>query len=291
MTRRGEGRQGLLFLTPFAIGVVALLVVPMLLTGYYAFTDHTGLSSPNFNGLDNLRRAQRDPFLADSLRASLAYVVMAVPMRLLTATGLGLLLAAPRRGGRLYRAAVYLPSVVPDVALALLFLWILNPLYGPLNQMLGLVGITGPNWFATAGGARFAIALMMTFPVGEAFLVVLAGRKALQDDTYEAAQIDGATAWQQFRFLTFPRMAPLLLLLLVRDTIMTLQVNFVPAYVLTDGRPNNATLFLPVYIFDQAFEFLGFGYGAFLTLILLGITAALILVQGTIAWRWRPFSR
>ena len=278
---------GLRLLLPYIVGTTLLVVVPALLTFAYAFTDHTGLADPSFNGLTNARRLVADPLFGASLRASLLHVVIAVPLRLLAATAMGLLLSAPRKGGRWYRAAVYLPTVIPDVALAMLFLWILNPIYGPLNQLLGAVGLPQPVWLATPWGARIGVVLMVLFPIGEAFLVVLATRRQISQRLYEAAALEGCGPWQQLRRITLPLLAPVLVLLAVRDTVFTLQANFVPAYILTDGGPANATLYLPIYIFDQSFEFLGFGYGAMMTLVVLAITALLIALQLLLVRRWR----
>ncbi len=280
-------RSALRFLAPYALGTLLLVAVPALLTLGYAFTDHTGLSTPRFNGLANLRRLASDPFFRASLRASAIHVALAVPLRLLAATALGLLLAAPRRGGRWYRAAVYLPTVIPDIALALLFLWVLNPLYGPLNQLLGAVGLPQPTWLATTWGARVGVVLMLLFPIGEAFLVVLATRRQVNARLYEAAALDGCSPFGQLRRITLPLLAPVLVLLAVRDLVLTLQVNFVPAYILTDGGPGNATLYLPLYIYDQAFEFLGFGYAATMTVVLLALTVAFIGLQLALVRRWR----
>lgn len=283
VSRWGRGTGWLL--GPFGVGVVLLLVIPAAMNLAFAFTNDTGLSPGHFTGLANARRALDDPQLAASLRASLAHVALAVPLRLVAAVGFALALAAPRRGSTLARAAVYLPSVLPDLSLALIALWAFNPVYGPVNGVLGQVGINGPNWFATPWGARWAVVLMMVLPIGEAFLVALAARRSLAPETYEAAIVDGATPWQRLRWITLPQLAPLLVLLAVRDTILTLQVNVVPAYALTDGGPDNATLFLPIYIYDQAFELLGFGYGAFLTLVLLTITAMIVTSQVLLARR------
>ncbi len=280
-------RSALAFLAPYALGTVLLVVVPAAMTFFYAFTNHTGLARPMFNGLANLQRLRADPFFAASLRASLIHVALAVPLRLLAATALGLLLAAPRPGGRWYRAAVYLPTVIPDIALALVFLWVLNPLNGPLNQLLGAVGLPQPTWLATVWGARVGVVLMLLFPIGEAFVVVLATRRQINARLYEAAALEGARPWQQLRRITLPVLAPVLVLLAIRDTVFTLQANFVPAYILTDGGPANATLYLPIYIFDQSFEFLGFGYGAMITLVVLFITAVLIALQLAFVRRWR----
>ncbi|MFI7519955.1 carbohydrate ABC transporter permease [Micromonospora globbae] len=276
------------FLAPYAVAVGLLIGLPALLNVGYAFTDHTGLTrDPQFVGFANVRRMVADGFLLDSVEASAVHVALAVPLRLLAAVGLGLLLAAPRPGGRWFRVAVYLPTVVPDVALAVLFLWVLNPLYGPLNQVLGLVGHPGFTWLSDPGTARVAVALMLVFPIGEGFLVVLAARRLLDGRLYEAAALEGCGPFGQLRRLTLPLLAPVLLLLAVRDTILTLQVNFVPAYVLTDGRPANATLYLPVYIFDQAFEFSGFAYGALITTVLMVVTAVVIAALLLAVRRWR----
>ena len=280
-------RSAVRFLAPYLIGTTVLVAVPAALTFWYAFTDHTGLAQPNFNGLTNLRRMAGDPLFFASLRASLIHVAIAVPLRLLAATALGLLLSAPRRGGRWYRALVYLPTVIPDIALALLFLWVLNPIYGPLNQILGALGLPQPTWLATPWGARTGVVLMLLFPIGEAFLVVLATRRQVNERLYEAAALEGCGPWLQLRRITLPLLAPVLVLLAVRDTVLTLQSNFVPAYVLTDGGPANATLYLPIYIFDQSFEFLGFGYGAMITLVMLLVTSVLIALQIVLVRRWR----
>ncbi len=275
------------FLAPYVLGTTLLVLVPAVLTMGYAFTDHNGLTEPSFNGLDNLRRMVADPVFLASVQASAVHVAVLVPLRLVAAAGLALLLAAPRRGGRWYRTAVYLPTVVPDVALALTFLWVLNPVYGPLNAALGLVGLPEPNWLSDPWGARVGIILMLAFPIGEAFVVVVAARRHLDARMYEAAALDGCGPWLALRRLTLPLLAPVLALLAIRDTAFLLQASFPPAYLLTDGGPDNATLYLPIYIFDQSFEFFGFGYGAMLTLVLLAITLVLVVLQVLVVRRWR----
>lgn len=289
MTGAGGGAASgaMRFLLPYALGTTLLVLVPAALTLGYAFTDHNGVTAPSFTGLDNVRRLVEDPLFHASLRASAFHVAVAVPLRLLAAVGLGLLLAAPRRGGRWYRTAVYLPTVIPDVALALLFLWVLNPVYGPVNQVLGGLGLPEPTWLSDPWGARVAIVAMACFPIGEAFVVVVAVRRHLDGRLYEAAALDGCGPWQQLRRVTLPLLAPVLALLAIRDTALLLQSSFVPAYVLTDGGPDNATLYLPIYIFDQAFEFFGFGYGAMLTLVLMVVTVTLVCLQIGLVRRWR----
>lgn len=288
MRPASTGSGAVRFLAPYVVGTSLLVLVPALLSLGYALTDHNGLTTtPSFIGLDNLRRMVADPLFYDSLRASAFHVAMAVPLRLIAATALALLLAAPRRGGRWYRTAVFLPTVVPDVALALLFLWVLNPVYGPVNQVLGLVGLPEPNWLSTPWGARVAVLAMLCFPIGEAFVVVVAVRRHLDGRLYEAAALDGCGPWLALRRITLPLLAPVLVLLAIRDTAFMLQASFPPAYLLTDGGPDNATLYLPIYIFDNSFEFFAFGYGAMLTVVLLAVTVVLVVVQVALVRRWR----
>lgn len=280
-------RAAAAFLAPFLVGTAVLVLLPAVLTLRFAFTDYTGLGGPRFTGLDNVRRLASDPLFHASLEASAVHVALAVPLRLAAATALALLLAAPLRAGRWYRASVYLPTVVPDVALALLFLWLLNPVYGPVNQLLGVVGLPQPDWLSTPWGARTAVVLMLLLPIGEAFVVVVAARRQIDPRIYDAAALEGLGPGQRVRWITLPVLAPLLLLLAVRDAIVSLQANFLPAYVLTDGGPDAATLYLPLYIFDQAFEFLGFGYGALLSIVLLLVTLVVIGLQLAVVRRWR----
>jgi len=133
------------------------------------------------------------------------------------------------------------------------------------------------------------VILMLLFPIGEAFLVVLATRRAIGPKLYEAAALEGARPWQQLRHITLPLMAPVLALLAIRDVGVSLQATFVPAYVLTDGGPLFATLYVPVYVFDQAFEFLGFGYSAMITLVVLAATLLLVGLQLLLVRRWRAW--
>jgi multiple sugar transport system permease protein len=287
VARAPATRSAWFFLLPYAAGTLVLVLLPAVLTLRYAFTDFTGLGGGSWTGLDNLRRLVGDPSFAASLRASAFHVAMAVPLRLFAAVGVALVLAAPRRGGRWYRVAAYLPTVVPDIALALLFLWVLNPVYGPLNQVLGAVGLPEPTWLSSPWGARVGVVMMLAFPIGEAFVVVLATRRAISPRLYEAAALEGIGPVRQLRHITLPILAPVLVLLGVRDTVLMLQASFVPAYLLTDGGPAAATLYLPVYIYDQAFEFLGFGYSAMITLALIGFTLVLVAAQLLLVRRWR----
>lgn len=275
------------FLAPVVGGSLLLVVIPALLTLALAFFHHDGLTAPQPAGLDNFRRAAGDPIFRQSLRNSLLFVGMAVPLRLLVALGVGLLLAGRRRGVGSARTAVALPSFVPDVAYALLWLWVFNPLYGPLAAALQAVGLPGTEWLLSAWGARVAIVIMSLFQVAEAFIVVIAVRNEIPAELYEVASLEGSGRWHTFRRLTLPLLAPTLVLLAARDVVFSLQATFVPALVLTEGGPEYATTFLPLYTYQNAFGYLRFGYAAAMTLVMFAVTAAMVGIQLLALRRWR----
>ena len=277
-------RRGGTLALPYAIGLALLVGLPTIAAIALAFTEFTGIQAPRFTGLDNFSRLVGDDAFWRSLGNSLIYILIAVPLRLVAAVGFALLLHRRARGIGAARAAVYLPSVVPDVAYALLWLWLLNPLYGPLALALGSYS---PDFLSEPWGARVGIALMGAFQVGEAFVIALAARRMIPAPLYEAAAVDGATPWFTLRSVTLPLMAPIMSLLALRDVILSLQVNFVPALIITDGGPRYATTYLPLYVYRTAFRYFRFGYASALTLSMFVLTALAIYMQYRLARRYR----
>ncbi|HUF38747.1 MAG TPA: sugar ABC transporter permease [Anaerolineales bacterium] len=266
-----------LFLTPFLVGSFALVVLPALATMVVAFTQYNSIGVPEWVGLDNFRRLVRSDYVRISMYNTGIFIGLAVPLRLGAALGLALLL---QRGGRLYgwyRAAVYLPTVIPEVAYALIWLWIFNPLYGPLNLVLSWLGFSPPPWLADPVTARLAIVIMLSFQIGEGFVVLLAGLQSIPRSLYEAARVDGASGWQTFYRITLPLLAPWLLLLTFRDLIVSLQNTFTPSFVLTYGGPYYATTFAPLLIYEIAFDFFDFGLAAALLLLIYLVMAIIVL--------------
>jgi multiple sugar transport system permease protein len=282
-----ERRQVALMLVPYAAGALLLFLVPAQLSFALALTDADLLTTPQYIGLDNFRELADDPFFAGVLWRSALFVAIAVPLRLAMATGFALLLHARFRGAGTGRAAAFLPSVIPDSAYALIWLFLLNPLYGPVNGLLELGGIAPVSWFSNGEAAFAAIVLMLGFTVGEAFIVALAARQELPAELYSVARLEGATAWYVLRTITLPLMAPVLLLLATRDAAVSLQASFTVTYLLTDGGPDRATLFLPMYSFDMGFEQLRYGYAS--AMMLLGFAACLAVgvIQYLVVRRWR----
>jgi multiple sugar transport system permease protein len=269
----------LLFLTPYLAGTFLLIAAPAMLTFALAFTRYDALSPPVWRGMQNFEEIFNSPLFWTAARNSLAFVAFAVPLRVLGALALALLLRQRQRGVGVYRAAVYLPSVIPNVAYALIWAWIFNPIYGPLNLVLGAVGLPTPAWLARPDTALLAIAIMSAFQIGEGLVVLLAGLQDIPQDYYQSAALDGGTRWQLFRFITLPLLAPWLLLLTLRDIILSAQSTFTPAYLMTGGGPYYATLFMPLLIYQSAFDRFRFGQGAAMMLLLflsVGLLIALV---------------
>jgi multiple sugar transport system permease protein len=245
---------------------------------------------PRFVGSANLRELIDDPIFRISLRNSLLYVAAAVPIRLLGALGIALVL---HRRGRLRatgRVAVLIPSVMPDAAYALVWLWILNPVYGPLNLALGAAGLPTPSWLTQGTPARWAVIIMGAFQLGEGALIALIARSQVPQELHEIAAISGAGRWSRFVRVTLPIMAPALLLIVARDTILSLQATFAPALIVTEGGPPPyATTYLPLFVFRNAFEYLRYGYASAATAVMLIVTASILWLQyrAVVWWRGR----
>jgi multiple sugar transport system permease protein len=174
------------------------------------------------------------------------------------------------------------------MAWALIWLWILNPIYGSLNQALGLIGIDGPPWLVDPTWARLGIVLMMIWQIGEGFVVCLASLQGVSRDMLDQAAVDGSGPWRSFWGISLPLIAPALLLLLFRDTILSFQANFVPALIVgRGGGPDYATTFLPMYIYTTAFGYLRFGYAAAMTCAMYVLTALVLWLQYRTVRRWR----
>ena len=279
-------RQAALLLLPYLVGALFLVGLPILLAFSLSLFAYDGLSSPTWSGGNNFSEALNEPLFRVAVVNSLRFVFLSVPLRLAAALGLALLLSRPRRGSGLFRAAVYLPSVVPEVAYALLWLWILNPIYGPLNQGLRWLGFSAPAWLVDQQTALPALVMMSLFTIGEGFIILLAALKTIPSETYEAAWVDGSSRWQALRYLTLPLLWPWLILLLFRDVILTFQTTFTPAYIMTNGGPYYATYFLPLLIFEEAFDRLRFGVSSAMMVMMILINLGLLFLLYGIFQRW-----
>lgn len=290
-----DRRQLLLMLLPYLVGLVVLVLLPAAATLAMAFTESDLIASSRFVGLANFVELTRDPAVRAAVGNSLSYLAVSVPLRLVLAVGLALLLHRRARAAGTARVAVLLPGAVPELAYGLMWLWLLNPIQGPVNQLLLLGGEGGrtmfgtlpPQWLTDPEDARAGIVLMSLFTIGETFVIVLTARLALPPEAYELAELEGARPGQVLWRVTLPLLAPVLTVLVLRDTLMSLQASFVPTLVVTGGGPPPyATTYLSLVLYQDAFEYLRYGYAAAVAALMLGLTAVAVLIQWRLLRRW-----
>lgn len=272
--------QVCLLLLPYLVGMLFLLVLPVGATVVIAFTEYDAVKPPAWVGLGNFQRLLNSPLIRLSLKNTAIFLVLAVPLRLLGALSLALLLQKRGRAFGLYRAAVYLPTIIPEAAYALIWLWILNPVYGPLNILLRALGLPAPAWLVNSDTARLSIVLLSAFQIGEGFIVLLVGLQSIPLTLYDAARVDGANAWQTFIRITLPLLLPWLLLLTFRDLLVSLQNTFAPSFIMTYGGPYYATTFIPLLVYEISFDFTDLGLASVLLIVtytLIGLVALAIL--------------
>lgn len=277
-----------LMLAPFLVGLILLVVVPAAGSLAVAFFDYSPLHPTVFtwDGLNQFAAMRDDPLFWTALGNSLLYTLLSVPLRMIGVLALALFLEKRRTGIQAYRAAAYLPTIIPDIAYALVWLWLVNPLFGPISQVLVALHQPQQTWLLDVGGARGIVVAMGVWQIGEGMVITLAALRDIPHDLYETALLDGAGWWTRLRTLILPIIAPTFLLLVFRTTILSLQDSFAPSYLVTQGGPYYATYFLPLKIFTEAFQNFRFSYGAALIWVMYGVTALLVLVQYLSTREW-----
>lgn len=265
-----------IFLTPYLLGALLLIALPAGISFFIAFTRYDGLSAPVFAGWKNFQLLKLEPLFKVALLNALIFTAQSVPLRVLGALGLALLLDRPRRGTSFYRAAIVLPTVIPDVAYALAWTWILNPLYGPLNASLQTLGLFAPPWLSDSAWSLPGLVLASLLPIGEGFILLLAGLRHIPRAVRDAAVVDGANRWQLFTSITLPLLAPWLALLTIRDVILSFQNTFTPATIMTGGGPYYSTFFTSQLIYETAFDRMDFGFASALMLVVFLVSIALV---------------
>ena len=280
--RLGQARRrtflGYLFLSPWLVGLLAFTLFPILAVFGLGFMEYGIFGRPTWIGLQNYRDIlTNDRLFLTTLGNTLYFVALSVPL----STVIGFLLAVALNtrliGQTLFRTAFYVPSIVPQVAAVLLFVWLFHPQIGLINFALDLLGLDGPNWLGRPQWAKPAIVIMGLWGVGGGMIIYLAGLQSIPQHLYEAAEIDGATEMRRFLMITIPLMTPTLFYNLIIGIIGSFQV-FVTAYVATQGGPLNSTLFYVLYLYRYGFEEFRLGYASALAWILFLLVLALTVV-------------
>ncbi|MBX3141721.1 MAG: sugar ABC transporter permease [Trueperaceae bacterium] len=286
MTRRQRRDLwlGLAFVSPWLIGFVVFTVYPVLASLYFSFTDYNVVSAPRWIGARNYTDLIADPLFGKTLYNTLYLAAIGIPFSLGLSLVIAMLLNNKVRLQGLFRTVYFLPSVVPAVAAALLWRWFLNPDYGPVNEFLWQLGINGPGWLADPTWSKPALIIASLWGVGGSMVIYLAGLQNVPVALYEAADLDGASRWQRFRFVTLPMLSPVILFNLIMGIITSFQA-FTNIYIMTGGGPSNSTLVYALYLYQNAFQFFRMGYASAMAWVLLAITAvALVGVFRTSGW-------
>ncbi|CEK15170.1 carbohydrate ABC transporter permease [Chthonomonas calidirosea] len=274
---RRETRTALLFVLPWFIGFTAFLLYPVVASIYFSFCDYSVLHPPVFIGLANYRDLVHDAIFWQTVQNTVVYTLWALPISALVALSLALLLNTKVRGMAFYRTIFFIPSLVPMVALAILWQWIFNGQYGILNAFLQDLGIKGPNWLGDPAWSKTALVVLSAWGVGNAMVIYLAGLQDVPRQLYEAADLDGAGWWAKTLHVTLPMISPVILFNVIMGIIGTLQIFTVPYVISPQGAPARSIYFYAMYLFDNAFIYHKMGYACAMGWILFVVILILTL--------------
>lgn len=264
---------------PWLIGLILFTGGPVLASFAFSFTNWTGLTSLEFVGLQNFQKLLfEDELFWVATRNTFFYSFGAVTLGTIGALVVAILLNQKLPGTTVLRVVYYMPSIASGVAVAILWIWLFNPQVGLVNYLLDLVGIKGPLWLASQDWALPALILKSTWGIGANMIIILAGLQGIPVSLYEAAKIDGANWWDEFRHVTIPMLSPVLFFVIVISTINSFQI-LTDVLVMTQGGPGTATFVYVYYIYQAAFQYLKMGYASALAWILFAIILALTWLQ------------
>lgn len=282
---RREAVWAYIFISPWIVGFLVFTLGPMIASFFLAFTQYNIISPPVWIGTENYRKIFADPLFWQSLKVTFTYAAMSLIPGLVLGLSLAMLLNANVPGIAVWRTIYYLPSIISGVAVAILWAFILNPRFGVINWLLRMVGIKGPGWLSSPQWALPGLAIMSLWGVGGGMILYLAGLQGIPTALYDAAKVDGANAWSRFWHVTLPMISPVIFYNLVMGTIGTFQY-FTAAYVMTNGGPNNATLFYNLHLYNNAFRYSQMGYASGLAWILFVIVLffTLLIFRSSAAW-------
>ncbi|MFL5946676.1 MAG: carbohydrate ABC transporter permease [Gaiellaceae bacterium] len=296
-------RLVLLLMSPWLVGFSVFFGYPLVMSVYLSFTHYDLLSSPKWIGLANYKYLfQSDPQVGPAVKNTLWLIAIMVPLQVLFAFGIGLMLARAKRGVGFFRTVFYLPALAPPVAATMAFVYLLNPATGPLNVILGHLGIDGPLWFQSPEWSKPSLTLLSIWGVGNLMIIFLAAILDAPRQLYESAELDGAGPLQRLRWVTLPTISPVILFAIVISVIAALQY-FTQAYVAANiaagqasqagdqtvnnlGYPEASTLFYPVLLYQHGFKFFNMGYASALSVLLLVVafTITVLIIRNSRRW-------
>jgi multiple sugar transport system permease protein len=275
-------RRGLLFISPWIVGVLAFTVFPLVYSVIISFTRYSGFQSPSWYGVQNYVRLFKDPIVGTSAKNTMWYTVFAVPIGLVIALLIAVAMNRRVREVSVYRTILYMPSLIPQFAFSFIFIVLLNPGFGIVNKLITGLGFTSRDYLSDPMGIKGVIIGMAQFAAGNAALIFLAGLNNIPDTLYDAAKVDGANALVRFTRITLPLLSPVILFNAINAVNGALQI-FTPGYILpsTPGGPNNGSLFYMLNLYQNAFSYAQLGYASAMAVILfiVGIILALLIFR------------
>jgi multiple sugar transport system permease protein len=289
LLERQEARTGLLFASPFIFGMVVFTAFPFLASLYLSFTNYDMVNAPKFIGLKNyIILFTNDSIFFTSLWNTLFHVLVATPVGIIVGVALALLLNKKVKGISVYRTIYYIPNVVSIVAMAFLWMWIFQPNFGIINQMLDQIGIDGPGWYMDDTSTympKITLIIMGLWNAGGSMVIYLAALQDIPGEIYEAADIDGASKLRKTLKITLPLITPTIFFNLVMSLIGGFQM-FTLAYLMTNGGPGKSTYYFGYYLYDKAFSDYQMGMASALAWILLIITLLITIATFGFSKKW-----
>lgn len=280
---------GLAFISPWLFGFLCFTIGPFISSVYLSFNSYDLIRSPKWVGTANYSTLLNDdPLFWSSLWITVKYAIVSVPLGIVAGVGLALLLNLKVKGQTIFRTVFYLPSIVPAVANAVVFSWILNPEIGLVNGILRLFGVEGPAWLTDTKWALWSLIFMSVWGVGGSMVIYLAGLQDIPVHLYEAATLDGASAYQRLRKVTLPLLTPVIFFNLIMGIIGSFQY-FTEAFVMTKGGPEGSTSFYALYLFQRAWQYLDMGYACAMAWIVFVIVMILTGIVFRSQKRWVHF--
>lgn len=279
---------GYLYIMPWLLGLLLFTIGPMLFSLLLAFSKWdiiTGVQSIEWVGLDNFKAIFHDELFYQSLKVTFIFALVSVPLYQIVSLLIAVLLNMRSRGMNVFRLIYFMPSVIPAVAVSMMWVMIFNPEYGILNKALGWFGIQGPAWLQDPSYAIGALIVMGIWGVGNTIIIYLSGLQSVPEDMHEAAELDGAGRIRRFFSITLPMISPTVFFNLIMGIIGGFQY-FTQAFVMTNGGPLNSTLFYNLYLYNKAFQDYEMGYASALSWILFVIILVftLIVIRSSSMW-------
>jgi multiple sugar transport system permease protein len=284
--RRRSALRTLAFMSPWLIGFAVFFAYPLISTVYFSFMHYDGFKPPTWSGTKNwVYVFQNYPLFWPALRNTLWLVLVMVSLRVVFGLGVGLLITKIRTATGVFRTLFYLPYLAPPVAATMAFAFLLNPGTGPVNSILEKVGIPAPGWFNDPTWSKPALTLLALWGIGDLMVIFMAALLDVPQEQYEAAELDGASAWQRFRYVTLPNISPIVMFAVVTGVIQTMQYYTQPLVAgkvasgviggsgqqFEPGYPDKSTLTLPQLVYNLGFQRFDTGSACVIALVLFAL--------------------